>query len=278
MIARYHTTSLSISRKITHQYSTSFSLGTRLLGRHQRQAVYALYGFVRVADEIVDTFLEHDQARLLEEFKQQTAQAIQDGLSTNPVLHSFAQAVREYNIKWEYIEAFFNSMACDLEREKHDRRSYDTYIYGSAEVVGLMCLQIFCEGDDAEFERLKEPARRLGAAFQKVNFLRDVRDDYQRLGRTYFPGAEVENFSEQTRHEIEAEIDADFQAALEGIRQLPASSRLGVLTAYMYYKALFRKIRSASTDELLSERIRIPNSRKMALMVEGALRSRLNLI
>ena len=268
-------TSLACSKLITSRYSTSFTLGIRTLEPRLHLPVYAVYGFVRWADEIVDTFHQHDKAALLADFRRQTYEAIDLGLSLNPVLHSFQQVVREYGIDREFIDAFLHSMELDLEDHHYHPDLYKEYIYGSAEVVGLMCLRIFCHGDAAMFERLREPACRLGAAFQKVNFLRDIRSDYEERGRVYFPGVVYQRFNDATKHEIEADIKADFEAAYAGIQQLPRSAKLGVYLAYVYYLKLFYKIKKLPASRILGERVRVPNNTKLLLLLGSYFRYRL---
>lgn len=269
-------TSLACSELITRRYSTSFSLGIRTLDRRLHRPVYAVYGFVRWADEIVDTFHGHDKAGLLRQFEADTYAALDTGLSLNPVLHAFQWVVRAYGIDREFIAAFLRSMEMDLEDQNYHQNLYEQYIYGSAEVVGLMCLRIFCHGQPPElFEQLREPARRLGAAFQKVNFLRDIRADYAERGRVYFPGLRYEQFDDAAKRAIEADIKADFEAAYAGIRQLPRAARLGVYLAYVYYLKLFQRLRQAPAARLLGERVRLPDNTKLLLLLGSWLRYRL---
>jgi len=271
-IALYDTVCQKASRNTTNSYSTSFSLGIRSLERPLRDPIHAIYGFVRFADEIVDTFHGHDKVALLARFREDTYTAIREGISLNPILHSFQRVVHHYGIEPELYNTFLDSMAMDLTDTTHDQRSYETYILGSAEVVGLMCLRAFCNGDDARYQRLKPPAMKLGSAFQKVNFLRDLKDDHQNLGRCYFPGVDVRSMDRDTKQRIEADIQADFDAALMGIRQLPRGSRFGVYMAYVYYVALFNKIKALPCDRILTERIRVRNRRKIALLTTSYLR------
>jgi phytoene synthase len=271
-------TSLACSKLITTCYSTSFTLGIRTLDKKLHLPVYAVYGFVRWADEIVDTFRELDRAALLADFRRQTYEALALGFSLNPVLHSFQAVVREYGIDREFIDAFLHSMALDLEDQSYNSSLYQEYIYGSAEVVGLMCLRIFCQHDAALFERLREPARRLGAAFQKVNFLRDIRSDFEERGRVYFPGVVYQRFNDAKKQEIEADIKADFDAAYQGILQLPRSARMGVYLAYVYYRKLFYKIRQLPAARILGERVRVPDNTKLLLLLGSYFRYRLALI
>lgn len=251
-------------------------MGIRLFEEKLRDPIYAIYGFVRFADEIVDTFHEHDKGLLLKEFRDETYKAIERKLSLNPVLHAFQQTVREYNIESELIDAFLYSMELDIENCRFERNLYDTYIYGSAEVVGLMCLRVFTADRPEEYDRLKKPAKRLGAAFQKVNFLRDISSDYHDRGRVYFPGVEFSNFTEAQKREIEDEISADFDAALFGIRALPRGSRLGVHCAYVYFNNLLHRIQATEVKRIAKERIRVPNTAKFGLMLSSAVKHKLN--
>jgi len=271
-IQLFNQTSHAISKRIALNYSTSFSLGIRLLANEYRWAVFATYGFVRLADEVVDTFHGYDKERLLAQLKQQTYQALEDGISTNPVLHSFQLAANQYGIGYELIEPFFQSMEEDLGTTEHNRHSYDTYIYGSAEVVGLMCLRIFCNGDQKAYERLKPPAQSLGAAFQKVNFLRDIKSDVEDRGRVYFPGVDFDCFTDMDKMTIIQEVKKDFEHAYKGIVALPVGCRLGVYTAYVYYLKLLEKIERTTAQQILEARIRIPNSQKMVLLAKSVLR------
>ncbi|QCR22915.1 phytoene/squalene synthase family protein [Pontibacter sp. SGAir0037] len=271
-------TCLKCSKIITEAYSTSFTLGIKTLNRKYHLPIYAIYGFVRFADEIVDTFHDYDKKKLLQDFKQQTYEAIDSGLSLNPVLHAFQAVVNEYSIDRSYIEAFLKSMEMDLDDRVYDRDLYEEYIYGSAEVVGLMCLRVFCEGDHEMFERLKKPACSLGAAFQKVNFLRDMKSDYSERGRVYFPKVEYKSFSNACKAEIEADILHDFEDAYKGILALPAGARMGVYLAYVYYMKLFRKIQNLPATRILNERVRVPDNTKLALLLGSYLRYRLNVI
>lgn len=260
---------IQISKSTTRSYSTSFSLGIYFLHERLRDSVYSIYGFVRVADEIVDSFEGYDQAYLLEKFRKDTYEAIQQGISTNPILHAFQQVVHDYNVDLELIELFLKSMKMDLQKVDYNDEKYQEYILGSAEVVGLMCLHVFVEGDMKKFEDLKPYAMKLGAAFQKVNFLRDLKQDYHVLGRTYFPGVDMKDFSSSAKQDIEREIEEDFKIALEGIKKLPSSSKGGVYLAYVYYQALFKKIRRLPAQQVLSGRIRINNGRKFGLMINS---------
>ena len=262
----------------TKSYSTSFSMGIRFLGPALRQPIYSIYGFVRFADEIVDTFHHADKALLFERFKQDTEHALNDRISLNPILHAFQEVYHAYNLDKEHVDLFLRSMEWDLHKSDYDRTGFEEYIVGSAEVVGLMCLKVFVDGDQAEYERLKPFAERLGAAFQKINFLRDMKADFAEMGRTYFPNLDMSTFNEETKIRIEEEINADFEEAYKGIVQLPQTSRLGVYVAYIYYQRLFQKIRSLPSERIMEERIRIPNARKASLAVSSYLRHSFNLL
>lgn len=262
----------------TKAYSTSFSMGIRFLGAALRQPIYSIYGFVRFADEIVDTFHHVDKAVLFERFKHDTETALSEKISLNPILHSFQEVYHTYNLDKEHVDLFLRSMQWDLHKIDYDRTGFEEYIVGSAEVVGLMCLKVFVNGDQSEYERLKPYAERLGAAFQKINFLRDIKADFAEMGRTYFPNLDMTTFNEETKLRIEKEINADFQEAYKGIVQLPQTSRLGVYVAYIYYQRLFQKIRSLPSNRIMEERIRIPNARKASLAVSSYLRHSFNLL
>ncbi|WP_416440890.1 phytoene/squalene synthase family protein [Phnomibacter sp. MR] len=278
MMQLFHQVSEICSRVTTERYSTSFSSAIRLLHQDMRQPIHNIYGFVRFADEIVDTFHDFDKQQLFLEFKRDTYAAIERGISLNPILHSFQLTVNQYNVDRQLIEAFFYSMELDLSRKVYDVHGYQEYIYGSAEVVGLMCLQVFCEGDRALYDKLKAPARSLGAAFQKVNFLRDVKADYEGMDRVYFPGCDFRNFTNEEKRQIEADIEADFKAAYQGIIQLPMKARFGVYVAYKYYLSLFKKIKRLEAQRILEERIRIPNYGKAMIVAKAGLRSQFNIL
>lgn len=265
----YDKISAQSCKKITNTYSTSFSLGVFLLGNEIRDAIYGIYGFVRIADEIVDTFHGYDKEILLNEFERDTFLAIERGISTNPVLHSFQQVVNLYKIDKSLIDSFLYSMKMDLHPQDYDAEKYKKYIFGSAEVVGLMCLKVFCLGDEVQYQKLKGAALHLGAAFQKVNFLRDLQADYETLGRCYFPNVNFSHFNEHAKKEIEQDIANDFQLALEGIRQLPLNSRLGVYVAYIYYRKLLDKIQATPSAKVMQARIRVPNYLKAWLLVKS---------
>jgi phytoene/squalene synthetase len=274
----YNRVSLRCSRITTHLYSTSFTLGIRSLAKRFQDPVYALYAFVRFADEIVDSFHRDDAAELLAEFKRDTYLAIERKISLNPVLHSFQQVVNEYRIERELIDTFLNSMEMDLMPMQHDQQSYETYILGSAEVVGLMCLRVFCEGDEGKYQTLRQPAMRLGSAFQKINFLRDLKSDYHTLGRMYFPQLDMSEFNEENKRAIEKDIRKDFADGFAGIKALPKGARFGVYVAYVYYFNLFRKIIHSSPKRVMEERIRIPNARKYSLILSSYVRHSLNML
>lgn len=278
MMNLFHEISKQCSKITTQTYSTSFASAINLLHRDLRAPIYNIYGFVRFADEIVDTFHEHDKEVLLNEFKRETYLAVERKISLNPVLHSFQLTVNHYKIDLSLIDAFFYSMELDLNKRQYDADGYAEYIYGSAEVVGLMCLYVFCEGDKAMFERLKTYARSLGAAFQKVNFLRDVKADYQQLNRVYFPGCDFKNFTRNDKEAIEADIQKDFDDAYDGIMQLPFKARFGVYVAYKYYLSLFNKIKRICPHKILEQRIRIPNYSKAFILAKAGVRNQLNIL
>ena len=278
MIDLFYAVSEECSKVVTRRYSTSFSSAIRLLHKDLRAPVFNIYGFVRFADEIVDTFHTFDKPVLLGQFKEETYAAINRGISLNPVLNSFQKTVNEYKIDRQLIEAFFNSMEMDLAQQDYDTDSYRDYIYGSAEVVGLMCLCIFCEGNSDTYRKLEPHARSLGAAFQKVNFLRDVKADYHELSRTYFPGCDFENFSFSQKQKIEEDIHNDFKYALKGILQLPLKARFGVYVAYKYYQSLFKKIRRTGPSRIFESRIRIPAYAKAMIVVRAGVKNQLRMI
>lgn len=268
----YHQVSFEINRLITNTYSTSFSLGIKAFSPEYRNAIYSVYGYVRLADEIVDSFHGHDKKKLLEKFKDDTFEAIKSGISTNPVIHSFQKIVSKYGIGKELIEAFLKSMEMDLYESYYERDQYDNYIYGSAESVGLMCLKVFVNGNEKEYQKLKYPAQMLGAAFQKVNFLRDIKADIDERKRIYLPGVDREEFiNEYNKKKLEKEIEREFREALKGILQLPVGVKLGVYSAFQYYFGLFRKIQNLSVKDLLSGRVRISNFKKIILLFKSFL-------
>lgn len=273
-IELYRSVSFDCSQLITQKYSTSFTLGIKTMDKSYHQAIYGIYGFVRLADEIVDTFHDHNKAELLDKFELSTKDAIAKKLSLNPILHAFQHVVHEYQICIEHIDAFIESMRMDLEDRKYDPALYEKYIYGSAEVVGLMCLKVFCKGNDNQYQALEAPAKRLGAAFQKINFLRDFKSDYEDRGRVYFPSVEFENFSAKDKAAIEADIKADFDAGLQGIKQLPKGAKNGVFLAYKYFRKLFEKIEAHSPSAVKDQRVRISDPKKAWLWFQCYLQLR----
>lgn len=274
----YDSVCIRCSRITTQQYSTSFTLGIKSLATRFQDPIYAIYGFVRFADEIVDTFHHEDAHELLIEFRNDTWKAIDRQISLNPILQSFQLTVNKFKIERSLIETFLRSMEMDVSEKTYDQSGYEDYILGSAEVVGLMCLRVFCEGSDEMYTRLREPAMKLGSAFQKINFLRDLKNDYFTLGRMYFPQLEIGRFDEQTKTEILADIRRDFDAGFAGIKELPKGARFGVYVAYVYYYALLNKISNTPSSKILEERIRIPDARKYALILQSFVRHQLNLI
>ncbi|MCE2772568.1 MAG: phytoene/squalene synthase family protein [Bacteroidetes bacterium] len=270
--------SIRASRNVTRSYSTSFSLGIRFLNKEFRDPIYAIYGFVRFADEIVDTFHDFNKVELLSDFRNDTYKAIENRISLNPILNSFQKVVHEYNIERELIDAFLDSMQMDLEKVEYDQEKYEKYILGSAEVVGLMCLRVFTEGNAELYESLRWYAMRLGSAFQKINFLRDMRADYVGLGRTYFPGVDIERWDEEVKRHVEEDIEKDFRDGYEGILKLPRKARFGVYVAYIYYYSLFNKIKALPPREILNDRVRIPDGQKYALFLSSYVRHSLNMI
>lgn len=275
----FSSVSYECSKLITNRYSTSFSLGIRMFAKELRQPIYAIYGFVRFADEIVDTFHENDKAALLADFRKETFKAIRDQISLNPVLHCFQQVVNKYNIDHEHIHAFLDSMEMDLQKTAYyDQSEYKKYIYGSAEVVGLMCLKIFLHGNEEEYEKLKPYACALGSAFQKINFLRDMKSDYVERGRVYFPGIDFRHFTEIDKKSIEEDIQKEFTEAYKGIKLLPRSSRLGVYSAYQYYINLFQKIRNLPANIVTEKRVRVSDKRKIYLLTTSAFQNHFGLL
>jgi phytoene/squalene synthetase len=278
MLQLFHTVSENCSRIVAEKYSTSFYSAIRLLHKDLRTPVCNIYGFVRFADEIVDTFHGHNKELLLRQFKAETYEAIERKISLNPILNSFQLTVNEYKIGHDLIEAFFKSMEFDLSKKQYNREEYGEYIYGSAEVVGLMCLHVFAEGDKKQYGQLAQYARALGAAFQKVNFLRDLKADNNDLSRMYFPGCDFNNFLEKDKLEIEKDIQNDFKEAYEGILKLPVRARFGVYVAYKYYLSLFKKIKKTHPCHILQKRIRIPDYHKLMIVVRAGLKHQLNLL
>lgn len=278
MKAKYDTLSATCSRETTRLYSTSFSLGILFFNKEVRDPIHAIYGFVRLADEIVDSFHDYPKSLMLAELREDCFTAIKRGISINPVINSFQQVVNQYNIDHQLITQFLDSMEMDLAEQSYTPEKYEEYIMGSAQVVGLMCLHVFTNGNQQEFERLKTPAMKLGSAFQKVNFLRDVSADYQDLNRTYFPDVNLSAFSNENKRLIEDDILKELNEALSGIRQLPRSSRKGVYLAYVYYRQLLRKIAKVPAEKVLSERIRVSNRLKFWLMFDSLIRYKLNVL
>jgi 15-cis-phytoene synthase len=274
----YDKVALKCSRLTTRAYSTSFSLGILCLDKSLRDAIYSIYGFVRFADEIVDTFHKFNKDELLKRFKADTYTALEEGISLNPILHSFQSTVNTYKIDKELIDLFLRSMEMDLSLKAYDLNGYKEYILGSAEVVGLMCLRVFCKGDERQYEELKPYAMKLGSAFQKINFLRDLQADYHGMGRTYFPELDFNEFNDHNKQLIENDIAEDFRAGLEGIKKLPRSSRFGVYVAYVYYLALFRKIKNTPVEHVMQSRIRIKNAHKISILAFSYVKHRFNLL
>ncbi|MBC8988076.1 phytoene/squalene synthase family protein [Pedobacter sp. N36a] len=268
----------NVSKAVTEKYSTSFSLGILALKSSIRPAIYAIYGYVRLADEIVDSFHNYDKACLLQRFKTETWTALEEGISLNPILQSFQDTVNNYEIDKTLIEQFLYSMQMDLQQVDYNSDLYNQYILGSAEVVGLMCLQVFVGGNKDAFDHLKPYAMKLGSAFQKINFLRDLKEDYHILGRTYFPNIDMKTFNNNIKLEIENEIEAEFKEALIGIKKLPASSKFGVYLAYKYYLSLFKKIKSTSAEKIMHQRIRIPNRKKFSLAMSSYVQYKMTII
>ena len=275
----FDTVSEQCSRNVTELYSTSFSMATRLLHKSVRQDIYNIYGFVRFADEIVDTFHEYPKEDLLNRFEKELYISIKQGISLNPILNSFQKTVNKFNIDEGLVKAFLKSMRWDLEKKVYQNvNDYNEYIYGSADVVGLMCLTVFVEGDHDYFSRLKKSAMSLGSAFQKVNFLRDLNQDFEGLNRTYFPDINVNEFDEKSKNKIILEIEKDFQLALLGIFELPDEARFGVYTAYKYYNNLLNKLKKTPSLSIKKSRIRVPNYQKMVILVKSYLSYKLNIL
>lgn len=278
MFELFEKSAFECSKLITELYSTSFTLGIKTLDKKLRMPIFAIYGFVRYADEIVDTFHDYDKKKLLDRFRHDTYQAIEEGISLNPVIYAFQKVVKEYNIEHELVDAFLHSMEMDLRSIAYDTGKYNEYIYGSAEVVGLMCLHVFCDGNKEQYHLLKDSAKSLGAAFQKVNFLRDLKSDFYERGRTYFPGVNFNDFTKDAKKVIEADIQKDFDDAYKGIMALPSSSRRGVYLAYIYYLKLFERIKRTSAARIQHERIRVPDSLKIALLAKTLVKGTLNVL
>jgi phytoene synthase len=274
----FDSVSIRCSRLTTNAYSTSFSLGILCLEKELRDPIYAIYGFVRFADEIVDSFHDFDKGQLLQRFRTETYQSIDEGISLNPILNSFQDTVLRFRIERELIEQFLKSMEMDLSMKACDENKFDEYILGSAEVVGLMCLRVFSKGDEQLYQSLKPYAMSLGSAFQKVNFLRDLNVDFNGMGRSYFPEIDLKHFNENNKQAIEQSIERDFVEAHSGIKKLPRSARFGVYVAYVYYLALFRKIKNTPSEMVMGTRIRIRNRQKATLLAYSFVKHQLNLI
>lgn len=279
MKALFDQVSHQCSKLVTETYSTSFSLATRILSNNVRQDIYNIYGFVRFADEIVDTFHDYNKAELFTRFQQSLDEALEERISLNPILNSFQETVHRYNIDRDHINAFMQSMLWDLSKKAYlSDEEYKAYIYGSADVVGLMCLKVFVKGDNDLFDSLKDPAMRLGSAFQKVNFLRDLKNDHEQLERSYFPNVNMNDFDEVSKQAIINEIEADFSAGLKGIFQLPDEAKFGVYTAYKYYLRLLKKLKKTPSTQIKSKRIRVPNYQKIDVLARSFIRYQFNLL
>ena len=270
--------SVECSKITTLSYSTSFSLGIKMLSKKHQQAIYAIYGYVRFADEIVDTFHEFNKNQLLNRFREDTITAIEERISLNPIINAFQAVYHEYNMTWDLVDTFLKSMKMDLEEISYNQDNYEEYILGSAQVVGLMCLKVFTNGNQNMYDELTPAAMRLGSAFQKINFLRDLNADYKELGRVYFPNVDMQEFNWDTKKKIEDEIAEDFAVAYKGILALPKDSRYGVYLAYTYYLRLFDKIKGLEPDVVLNNRIRIANPKKFALMFGSFLKHNFNML
>ncbi len=278
MKALFDKVSAKSSKMVTSTYSTSFSLGILLLNKSMKKHIYSIYGYVRFADEIVDSFHDQDKEWLLDNFKKQTYDALERGISLNPIINSFQDTVREYDISTELIDSFLHSMRMDINKQEYDAEKYEQYIYGSAEVVGLMCLKVFTSGNKEQYEELKFGAQKLGSAFQKINFLRDLNADFNHLGRIYFPGVDMTEFNDTIKQEIERDIEIDFKEGFKGILALPKEARFGTYLAYVYYFNLFKKIKNTSAKRVLEERIRIPNRNKYGLLLSSYFKHSFNLL
>lgn len=270
--------SINCSKLVTRSYSTSFSLAVKMLAPSIRDAIYSVYGFVRFADEIVDSFHDFDREKLINDFEADYYKAYSDGISLNPILNAFQTTVKQYNIDDELIQAFLKSMKQDLYKSVYTKKEYEEYIYGSADVVGLMCLKVFVKGDEKRYKELKEPAMRLGSAFQKVNFLRDLKDDLEVLDRSYFPDVSMIELNIESKARIINEIEEDFRKAYKGIMNLPPEAKFGVYTAYRYYKCLLRKLRKTPSNKIMNTRIRVSNPHKVSLLARSYVKYKLNLI
>jgi 15-cis-phytoene synthase len=276
---KYNKLSFEISEKVTREYSTSFYTASKIFSRDIREGIFSIYGFVRLADEIVDSFHEYDKASLLDKFEKDFYDALINGVSMNPVLHSFQKTVKKYNIPEEHVEEFLSSMKKDLIKKEYvNKKDTEEYIYGSADVVGLMCLKVFCNGNDSLYRELVPPAMKLGSAFQKVNFLRDLKTDTEILGRHYFQYLNNDGFTESAKMQIIADIEDNFREALDGLKRLPANSRMAVYVAYSYYTALLRKIKNSPVEVIMKKRMRISDINKFYILLKSVILTRLNII
>ncbi len=271
----YNKVSYGNSRSLALSYSTSFGLSSRLFSKRIQPHIYAIYGLVRIADEIVDTYKGPDSSKLLDDLETNTYDAVKSGYSTNPIVHSFALTAREYKIDESLIAPFFTSMRMDLDSQDYDERNYKKYIYGSAEVVGLMCLKVFCEGDTTRYDKLKEGASALGAAYQKVNFLRDMSSDYVELGRLYFPGVTFDDFNESAKRTIIDDIENDFSLAYPSLRQLPRTARTATMLSYEYYSELLKKLKRTRADDIKKNRVRVSDYKKIVILIKVVIREKL---
>jgi len=275
----YDEVSFICSKNVTKKYSTSFSLAVNMLSPKIREAIYSIYAFVRFADEIVDSFHDYEKEALLNEFERDYYKAFDQNISLNPILNCFQHTVKKYNITDDLIQSFLKSMRADLKKETYETvEEYNDYIYGSADVVGLMCLKVFVNGDAEKYESLKEPAMKLGSAFQKVNFLRDLKDDYELLHRSYFPGVNLKELSVEEKAAIIEDIEADFKEAFSGIKRLPLEAKFGVYTAYVYYRRLLKKLNRTPSKDILNTRIRVSNPMKISLLARSFVVYKLNLL
>ena len=271
--------SYSCSEKVTKTYSTSFSLATRLLSKNIRKDIYNIYGFVRFADEIVDSFHDYNKNELFHDFSIDLDKALNNKIHLNPILNSFQYTFHKYNIDKELVKSFMKSMRMDLTKKKYNTiEEYKEYIYGSADVVGLMCLKVFVQGNNELYKKLKNNAMKLGSAFQKVNFLRDLKADKEDLNRTYFPNTQFETLSESEKDEIIHDIENDFKKGLAGIKELPLDAKFGVFMAYRYYNQLLKKLKKTPATEIINRRIRVPNLKKIELLTRSYVKYQLNLL
>jgi phytoene synthase len=272
--------SFDTSKLVTKKYSTSFSLAVKMLSPTIRSAIYNIYGFVRFADEIVDTFHDYKKEELLDDFEKEYYKALDNGISLNPILNSFQATVKRYNITDDLVKSFLKSMRADLSKTAYEtQEEYNEYIYGSADVVGLMCLKVFVDGDDEKYNELKDAAMRLGSAFQKVNFLRDLKDDFELLNRSYFPNVDLTSLDTESKHLIIKEIEEDFDFAFNhGILKLPVEAKFGVYMAYRYYRRLLKKLNSVPSSEIIETRVRISDPMKINLLARSYVKYKLNMI